>query len=91
MKKAINKINDYLKCNNLDLINLNTPIYNGNSIKTILSRMPKNMPKNEKIKYIVNCIKVYCKESNNIDLTVANQIRNFNHQLTTFYLFRDTN
>lgn len=91
MKKAIDKINDYLKCNNLDPIYFDTPIYNNNSIKTILSRMPKNIPKDEKIKYIVNCIKVYCKESNKIDLTVANQIRNFNHQLTTFYLLRDTN
>lgn len=91
MKKAIDKINNYLKCNNLEPIDFNTHIYNCNSIKTILSRMPKNMPKNEKIKYIINCIKVYCKESNNIDLTVANQIRNFNHQMTTYYLLRDTN
>jgi len=61
------------------------PIYNGLSIRKILSNLPKNMIKDHKKEYIKNCIFVHQNEKQKINLGYCNLTRNANFLLINIY------
>ena len=60
--------------------------YNGRTLKEIVNNFVPGMNISHKREYLRNCIGVYNRETANIDLIYANQLRNRNHILITFYL-----
>lgn len=63
-----------------------TPIYNGNSIRQILSKKPYGMTKSDRNWYIKNCIEVYENEKEKVNLGYCNAVRNTNFNITKRYL-----
>ncbi len=61
-------------------------IYNGKSIRQILSNLPNGMIKMHKKQYINNCIFVFKNESEGYNLGFCNLVRNSNFELIKFYL-----
>lgn len=67
-------------------INTNKAIYNGLSIRQILSKLPKNMVKTHKKLYIKNCLFVYENENNKVNLGYCRLTRNSNNLLIKTYI-----
>jgi len=68
-------------------MNTTAPIYNGKSIRQILSNLPKNMIKKHKKDYINNCVFVFKNESEGYNLDYCKLVRDSNFRLISFYLF----
>jgi len=62
------------------------PIYNGYSIRYIISHLPKNMIKYHKKQYLKNCIEVYENETAGFNLDYCESLRNSNFNMIRFYL-----
>ena len=62
------------------------PIYNGYSIRYIISHFPGGMIKDHKKDYIKNCIEVYKNELSGYNLDYCNSIRNYNFNMIRFYM-----
>jgi len=62
-------------------------IYNNLSIRKIIYRLPINMSKIHKKRYINNCIEVYKNESKNFNLDLCQSLRNENFNLIKNYLY----
>ncbi len=58
-----------------------TPIYNGYSVRQILANLPDGMTRNEKRRYIYNCIEVYRNEIADTNLGYNDKIRYSNFLL----------
>ena len=61
------------------------PIYNGYSIRYIISNLPEGMIKDHKKEYIKNCIEVYKNELSDYNLDYCNSMRNYNFNMIRFY------
>ena len=67
------------------------PIYNGYSIRYIISHFPKGMIKDHKKDYIKNCIEIYKNEISGYNLDYCNSMRNYNFNMIKFYLCLNKN
>ena len=61
------------------------PIYNGYSIRYIISHLPEGMAKIHKKMYLKNCIEVFENEKNGFNLGYCESIRNYNFNMIRFY------
>ena len=61
------------------------PIYNGYSIRYIISNLPEGMIKDHKKESIKNCIEVYKNELSDYNLDYCNSMRNYNFNMIRFY------
>ena len=62
------------------------PIYNGYSIRYIISHFPKGMIKQHKKDYLKNCIEVYQNEKEEYNMEYCNSLRNSNFNMINFYM-----
>ena len=62
------------------------PIYNGYSIRYIISHFPKEMIKQHKKDYLKNCIEVYKNEKEGYNMEYCNSLRNSNFNMINFYM-----
>jgi len=68
------------------MITTTQPIYNGLSIRQIISRLHPEMIKQHRKQYLRTCIEVYKNEKAGTNLTWNQAARNSNFNLILFYL-----
>jgi len=68
------------------MITTTQPIYNGLSIRQIISRLHPEMIKQHRKEYLKNCIEVYKNEQSGKNLTWNEGVKNRNLNLILFYL-----
>jgi hypothetical protein len=72
--------------NELNMITTTQPIYNGLSIRQIISRFHPAMIKQHRKQYLKTCIEVYKNEQAGTNSGWNEAARNSNFNLTLFYL-----